>query len=945
MDEKEELIKYCQDIDKRIKQEGEKTGYCEARYKAAKMLINAGEKEEGFRQTLLAKNELHKIVKRMTKEISYDGRGLNLFELDDYCRAREVETNENKLFWDLIQLEAQDKFDSYLLYLEKDREVQDRFYLPKRECFRRIGVVQALQDLEDDELDILSISLPPGTGKSLRTSAKVLTPTGFIRMGDIKVGDKVIAGNGNITTVSGVFPQGVIPCYRVYFDDGSFTEASGDHLWKVQTREDRLGRTKVKEGGYRVVTTDEMRKHLKVEYSIDYVPRIEFAEKSFTIHPYVLGVLLGDGDLSQESIQLTTPDVEILDKVNELLPRGYSFVHSSRYNYLLKGKTACERANIRRDRNIVKMCLTTQGLHGTKSDTKFIPKDYLYASYEQRLWLLRGLLDTDGTADKGNIEYSTASKQLCEDVRELVHSLGGYCSYTIKKAGYKNSEGNYIGCKDCYRMTIQFSSEQPKPFYLTRKAERYNPKRSEMKRFVTDIEYIGEEECQCIYVADDCHLFITDDYIITHNTTLEKFFCTWVMGRYPNDFNLFFSHSDDITRMFYDGVLDIIKNFQEYNYKDIFPRVHIHSTNAKAEKINLNSYKPFDSLQCTTSGSSNAGKVRANHYLLCDDLVPGIEIALNRASLDKLWRVYSTDAKQRKTTRTVIEDGVRKDLKCKEIHIATRWSVYDVIGRLQLTYKNSDRARFIAVPDIDPNTGKSNFDYEYNGMSVEFFNDQALTMDDITYRCLYKNDPIEREGILYHADELRRFDTVDIPQREPDGIYCFIDVKNKGTDFMVAPVLLQYGNDFYCTDCVCDDNADFGIQEQKIASLLYRNKVQQAEFESNNGGDRFAFNVEEKLNSMGGFTNITSKFTETNKETRILVNADWVKRHILFKNEKDYNIKDDYGVMVSWLCRYSIAGKNVHDDVPDCFANAALHFTNEIKKGTVEAVMNPLRSH
>ena len=213
----------------------------------------------------------------------------------------------------------------------------------------------------------------------------------------------------------------------------------------------------------------------------------------------------------------------------------------------------------------------------------------------------------------------------------------------------------------------------------------------------------------------------------TQKTTLEKFFASWIIGKHPSDYSLFFSHSSDITRMFYDGVLDITTS-DEYLWSDIFPDVKLRDTNAKAEKLDFGKYKPFYSLQCTSVGSKNSGKVRCNRYLYCDDLIGGIEEALNKARLDSLWNIYSVDARQRKLNEQV-----------KEIHIATRWSVHDVIGRLKTLYEGSDRVRFIAVPDIDPETGESNFNYKYNGMSAKFFNDQALAMDDISYRCLYKN--------------------------------------------------------------------------------------------------------------------------------------------------------------------------------------------------------------
>ena len=416
----------------------------------------------------------------------------------------------------------------------------------------------------------------------------------------------------------------------------------------------------------------------------------------------------------------------------------------------------------------------------------------------------------------------------------------------------------------------------------------------------------------------------------TQKTTLEKFFSSWIIGRHPKDYSLFFSHSSDITRMFYDGVLDITTS-EEYTWSEIFPDVKLRDTNAKAEKMDFGKYKPFYSLQCTSVGSKNSGKVRCNRYLYCDDLIGGIEEALNKNRLDNLWRIYSVDARQRKLNEQV-----------KEIHIATRWSVHDVIGRLKALYAGNKRARFIAVPDIDPDTGKSNFDYKYNGMSVEFFESQPLVMDDISYRCLYKNEPIEREGLLYHEEDLRRF--LSLPLREPDAILGICDVKNKGTDFMFLPCMLQYDNDFYLTECICDDGTDYGVQYERLSDLIVRTNMQQCEFESNSGGDRVSYEVNLRVEKKGGRCNITNKATETNKETRIIVNADWVKKHVLFRDKESYGPKEDYGIMMSWLLTYSVVGKNPHDDVPDGLANFALYVTRGSRMAKAEAAFNPFRT-
>lgn len=403
-------------------------------------------------------------------------------------------------------------------------------------------------------------------------------------------------------------------------------------------------------------------------------------------------------------------------------------------------------------------------------------------------------------------------------------------------------------------------------------------------------------------------------------TTLLKFFNSAVIGWFPKDYNLFYSHSGDITRMYYDGVMQMVTDSQEYTWHDIFPDLQVTSTNAKMQQFNVGPYKAFQSLQTTSVGAESAGKVRASKFLFVDDMIGKQEEALNKNYLEKLWSAYSVDARQRKT---MDYDGK----PCKEIINATRWSTVDVIGRVIQIYYGNPRVKVISMPDIDPQTGESNFNYEFGGLTVEFFHDQALTMDDISYRCLFKQEPIEREGLLYHEDEIRRYSS--LPNREPDAIIGVCDTKSKGIDYMVLPCMYQYGDDFYMVDCVCDNNSDFGLQKEKLSNMIVDNNMQQCEFESNAGGDRLAHEVNEMVENKGGRCNITTKATETNKETRIIVNSDWVKKHCLFKDKDDYAPKSDYGVFMSFLLSYSVAGKNKFDDVPDCMANFALYISRK----------------
>ena len=418
-------------------------------------------------------------------------------------------------------------------------------------------------------------------------------------------------------------------------------------------------------------------------------------------------------------------------------------------------------------------------------------------------------------------------------------------------------------------------------------------------------------------------------------TTIEKFFATAVIGWYPKDLNLFYSHSGDITRMFYDGTLDIVTNADDYAWNEVFPNLSVTRTDAKMEQFNVSKYKPFPSMQCTSVGSKNAGKVRASKFLLVDDMIGGIEEALNPTILDKLWDKYAVDARQRKTQDT---DGK----PCKEIHIATRWSVHDVIGRIQNMYAGNPRVKVIAVPDVDPVTGESNFNYEYGGFTKEFFADQQLLMDEISYRCLYKQEPIEREGLLFPDDKIRRY--LNLPHGEPEIITGQCDTKGKGTDYFVLPVLQKYGDDYYCVDCVCDNTADYEAQYRNAASVLVNNKVQECEFERNAGGDRVAMEVKKRVESIGWICNITDTPTETNKEARIFQCSNWILQHIIFKDPSLYKPNEPYGVMMSLLKQYSVSGKKQLDDVPDVFSNFALRITQGNRISKVEAAVNPFSS-
>jgi predicted phage terminase large subunit-like protein len=459
---------------------------------------------------------------------------------------------------------------------------------------------------------------------------------------------------------------------------------------------------------------------------------------------------------------------------------------------------------------------------------------------------------------------------------------------------------------DLYNKALLFLAQEHKDFdsyllYVEKNRDPedryYQPRRNKIYWLVQKMQRLIDDELDILSISMPPG---------TGKTTLGEFFISFVMGHYPNTPNLMSSHSGFMTRMFYDAVLNIITS-NEYCWSDVFPDVVFEGNNAKEETINLGRWQPFKTLTCRPIRGSLTGVTRCEGFLYVDDLVSGIEEALSIDRLDKLYGEYTTDLKS------------RKKKKAKEIHIATRWSVHDVIGRLERMYEGNPRAEFIAVPDIDPQTGKSNFDYDYDvGFDEKYFHDMEMSMDDVSYRCLYKSDPIEREGILYHPTELQRY-IGGLPDREPDSILAICDTKDTGTDYNFLGVFYQYGDRYYLEDLVFK-NIDPGTLDELNSDMLVKHHVQQAQFESNKEGSRTANEVERLVKAKGGRCHITKKYTTQNKETKIIVNSSWVKEHVIFKDITEYEPKSDYGVMMSFLCSYTQLGKNKHDDAPDTLA-------------------------
>lgn len=358
-----------------------------------------------------------------------------------------------------------------------------------------------------------------GAGKAQPLDAAVLTPTGWTTMGDIAVGDCVIGVDGQPTEVVGVFPQGVRMIYRVEMSDGAVTECDGDHLWQVR-RHDR--------SEPEVHSADELRSfglrrenhvHEQWCWEIPTVGYVEFdSTAQLPLKPYALGLLLGDGYLRRTNVCFSTADSQLVQALELGVPEGVSVRHLGGYDYSL----TTERGQC----NPVLDALRELGLDGTHAGTKFIPREYLFAPAAARADLLRGLLDTEGHVYEGKptVEYTTVSPWLAEHVQSLVRSLGGRTRIRTKQTSHRLA----------YRLNISMPCGFA-PFALRRKLEAY-PARSRSAvapRFISSIEPVGEREAQCISVAAEDGLYVTDDFIVTHNTRLAATAAFQRLRRHP----------------------------------------------------------------------------------------------------------------------------------------------------------------------------------------------------------------------------------------------------------------------------------------------------------------------------------------------------------------------------------------------------------------------------
>ena len=430
-------------------------------------------------------------------------------------------------------------------------------------------------------------------------------------------------------------------------------------------------------------------------------------------------------------------------------------------------------------------------------------------------------------------------------------------------------------------------------------------------------------------------------------STLGIFFLTFMAGRFPERSILGNGHSNSLTQAFYNEVLNIMTS-DEYRFGEIFNTCNIVNKSSEYSYIDLNRPKRFHTIMFRSIDGGTTGLAEASNVLYCDDLIKDVEQANNPDRLEKIFYTYTSTIQDRKVQR-LCKDGVYRP--CPEIHIATRWSTGDVIGRLIDIYGeiNSDRIRIINIPCYDEN-GDSNFKYDYGkGFDKEYYEQLQRSEDPVIFGAKYLGQPIERDGLVFTEDTLTYYS--ELPGEEPDRIIAYADVSHGGDDYFSLPVGYVYGNEVYIEDIWFENK--FGgddYSRPKVCDTVKRNAVQRLGIEKNNGGDFFCTLIEQDLKKQDYRCNITTHNAPTNrsKRDRILACQNEIKGiateensyRVYFKSREARKNNPQYCAamrqLFKWNQNANMQNKQ-HDDFPDSLAGMIINLLG-VKVGKAKSI-------
>ena len=466
---------------------------------------------------------------------------------------------------------------------------------------------------------------------------------------------------------------------------------------------------------------------------------------------------------------------------------------------------------------------------------------------------------------------------------------------------------------DIYRKSLKYDAVDSFDSFmlyleLDRPADKrfYQPRRRVLKRFVDALQDLEDDK------LDELHMSCPPR---VGKSSLTMFFILWIMGRDSERSNLYCSYSDIITAAFYGGLLEILGDSTTYLYKDIFPNAPLVNTNSKDEYLDIGRRKRYHSLTARSLYGTLNGACDASGYIIADDLISGIEEALNPDRLKSAWD---------KVNNNLLTRGKEKT---KIIFIGTRWSLADPIGVRRDLLVNDDKFKYLRrllvdIPALDDNE-ESNFDYDYGvGFSTEKY--QAVrasferTNDLASWDAQYMQKPIERSGSLFEPDGMRYYNG-ELPDIVPDMIIAAIDPAYGGGDYVAMPVAFVYGADVYVHDVVyCNEDKKITVPECVEKVILYG--ITACQIEGTKSTSSYADDVQEELKNRGQRIRLTTKAasTATSKQDRIFMRAPDIRDNFIFRASGCRS--KEYQSFMENTFAFKIAGKNKHDDAPDSLA-------------------------
>ena len=826
---------------------------------------------------------------------------------------------ENALHY-LYILTAREKFDDFMIAVEWNREPQERFWLPRRK--QLMVICNALQALADDRLDELFISQPPRTGKALANDTPILTRKGWKNHGDLVVGDEVIGMQGQFKKVIAVHPKCQLDCL-VEFTNGEKIQCHENHEWKVIDRRDSHHFPNCKNMETHLLEGHIDNSHIHPEgerghrynFMIPSHIGVTGEEKELPLDPYTLGVWLGDGANRNPRICGDKGDYAIIQSI---IDNGHPI------RWQVEHKTTGVMYydfDIRKELRSMGMC------HSRKTTPKHIPQEYLTASYQQRLELLAGLLDTDGTlrAKEHRYTFSTADLELRDTFVELVSTFG-WRTCVVEYAPTESSTG-IKATRPCY--AVSFNPTEYIPCRLERKQLREYAKQRNIA--IKSITRVAPKEGNCITVEGDGMYLAGRTMIPTHNTTLVQFFTIWEMLRDPEKANLYVSYSSSVAKTYYEGVLEILNDPYTYDWQAIFPERTLESTNALDSTLNIDRRKRYATLSCVSVEGSLNGRLDCNGLAVADDLHEGIEEAMSPDRLAKKW--------------STVENNYISRWKsgCKRLWIGTRWSVHDCISH-RIDFITSDvkcrniRFTVVNVPALDKND-ESNFDYLYGvGFSTNEYHQRRASFernnDLASWTAQYMGSPIERMGTVFSVDDMRYFKG-NLPEDvEPDLVFMSVDPAWGGGDYVASPVCYKFGDDVYVVDVVYD-NSEKKVTQPKICQKAKKWGVQLISVEATKTTSSYSEGISDLLKEMDYSCRVSSNtktFTGEGKAQRIFNHAPEIREHFIFL---DGDRSKEYDLFMANVYSFKVEGKNKHDDAPDSLAMACEEVFGQKKKNII----------